>query len=262
MAEPETISPEALNATFHTLSAEADLLLQKGSFHEAMEIYTKALEIRPDDKHCLVSRSRCYIQIGTPQLGLQDAEKSLKNSPDFFKGIFQKGEALYAQGDFEMALLYYHRGNKLRPELSDFRIGIQKAREAIDNSIGNAKTMKIHVPETLRKNWATLSQEKHDEKDEKIGLNDDLTPSMEIKLLGELYQDKLYLSELIKDRDFVEHPDENVSQLVNDGLRYLHTRIDFWRQQFPLYARPKGRKIVPDELQTKSHQKQKAIHHK
>jgi hypothetical protein len=60
---------------------------------------------------------------------------------------------LYAQGDFELALLYYHRGNRLRTELSEFRIGIQKAREAIDNSIGDSKSMKINVPDSLRKNW-------------------------------------------------------------------------------------------------------------
>jgi len=35
-----------------------------------------------------------------------------------------------------MALVYYHRGNKLRPELNEFRLGIQKAKEAINNSIG------------------------------------------------------------------------------------------------------------------------------
>ena len=36
-----------------------------------------------------------------------------------------------------MALVYYHRGNQSRPELDEFRLGIQKAREAIDNSIGS-----------------------------------------------------------------------------------------------------------------------------
>lgn len=35
-----------------------------------------------------------------------------------------------------MALVYYHRGHKLRPELQEFRLGIQKAQEAIDNSVG------------------------------------------------------------------------------------------------------------------------------
>ena len=52
-------------------------------------------------------------------------------------------------GDFESALMYYHRGNKLRPELQDFRLGIQKAQEAIENSVGSkfllyTCTLKFH----------------------------------------------------------------------------------------------------------------------
>lgn len=35
-----------------------------------------------------------------------------------------------------MSLVFYHRGLKLRPELQEFRLGIQKAQEAIDNSVG------------------------------------------------------------------------------------------------------------------------------
>ena len=39
-----------------------------------------------------------------------------------------------------MALVFYHRGLKLRPELQEFRLGIQKAQEAIDNSVGSKLT--------------------------------------------------------------------------------------------------------------------------
>ena len=40
-------------------------------------------------------------------------------------------------GDFEYALVFYHRGHKLRPELQEFRLGIQKAQEAINNCVGS-----------------------------------------------------------------------------------------------------------------------------
>ena len=55
----------------------------------------------------------------------------------FPQGIFQKAEAMYYKGDFELALVFYHRGHKLRPELQEFRLGIQKAQEAIENSVGS-----------------------------------------------------------------------------------------------------------------------------
>ncbi len=94
------------------------------------------MTLKPDDKNGLVARSRCFLQLGDPEAALQDADHALREDGNFFKGVYQKAEALYAKGDFEMALVYFHRGQTLRPELDDFRLGIQKSREAIDNSIG------------------------------------------------------------------------------------------------------------------------------
>lgn len=55
----------------------------------------------------------------------------------FLKGLYQKAEALYYMGEFEFALVFYHRGQKLRPQIQEFRLGIQKAQEAIENSVGS-----------------------------------------------------------------------------------------------------------------------------
>ncbi|KAI9324130.1 hypothetical protein BDR26DRAFT_848993 [Obelidium mucronatum] len=273
----ETDPHENLVAKFQTLSAEGDLLAQRRAFTEAIEVFTQALEIRPTDKHCLVSRSKCYIHVGSPALALEDANTSLKvDDPLFFKGIFQKAEALYAMGDFELALMFYHRGNRLRPELDEFRIGIQKSREAIENSIGKndkPKDFKLEISQKLRKNLGTLFQTSSGAATTSgarptstaatggivagvgapaAGVNgiDAFAPNaihtkVESKLLGELYDDKVYLQNLVLDRDFVDHPDEQIIELVNEGLRYLGTRLEFWRQQNPLYARKKEKKIKP-----------------
>jgi hypothetical protein len=57
--------------------------------------------------------------------------------------IFQKAESLYHLGDFEHSLMYYHRGLRLRPELEGFRLGVQKAQEAIENTIGSKELSEI-----------------------------------------------------------------------------------------------------------------------
>jgi tetratricopeptide (TPR) repeat protein len=184
----EQPNPETLIATFQSLSAEGDLLLQKGSFHEAIKIFTKALEIRPTDKHCLVQRARCYIQVGSSKEALLDANESLKENSKYYRGLYLKAEALYAQGDFEMALLFFHRGNKLRPELHEFRVGILKAREAIHNSIGDPKR-KIRVSSRLRKQMT-------DRKDRGEGIfytGNKLPSQTQGKLLQELWDDQVYL---------------------------------------------------------------------
>jgi hypothetical protein len=56
-------------------------------------------------------------------------------------------------------------------------------------------------------------------------------------LLGELYIDREYLLNLINDKDFGSKPNKHVSVLVDDALIFLHTRVEFWRQQKPVYAR-------------------------
>ena len=96
----------------------------------------QALDFQPDDRACLVSRSHCYLQLGNTTAALKDVEESLIEDKNYLKGLFQKAEVLYAMGDFEFALMFYHRGNKIRPQMQEFLLGIQKAQEAINNSIG------------------------------------------------------------------------------------------------------------------------------
>jgi hypothetical protein len=46
-------------------------------------------------------------------------------------------------GEFELALMFYHRGKKLRSDLREFQLGINKAQEAIDNSVGGIEKIFI-----------------------------------------------------------------------------------------------------------------------
>lgn len=97
----------------------------------------QALDMVDEDRGCLVARSKCYLHLGNTALALQDAEDSLIESKDYHRGCYQKAEVLYSMGDFEHALMFYHRGHKIRPELNQFVLGIQKAQEAVNNSIGS-----------------------------------------------------------------------------------------------------------------------------
>jgi len=128
---------EVLIGSFSSYLAEGDKLSTIGNFVKALVFYNKALEIEKDNPLGLVARSKCYLQLGDAQSSLNDAEASLADNKEYYRGLFQKAEALYHMGDFEFALVFYHRGNKLRPELDEFRLGIQKAQEAIDNCVGS-----------------------------------------------------------------------------------------------------------------------------
>ncbi|KAJ3412321.1 Tetratricopeptide repeat protein 25 [Chytridiales sp. JEL 0842] len=251
--------------SFQSYAAEGDILAKQGDYRKSIEAYTKALNMRPLEKHVLVARSKCYLQLGDSQAALEDANMALKEDKDFFKGVFQKAEALYAKGDFEMALVFYHRGNKLRPELDEFRLGIQKAREAIDNSIGNPKDYKFQPPSGVRflggsgPTATTGAVQGKQGGSEPTKGNRDSTKKDSAKtvkqLLGELYADKEYLESLVNDKDFISNPNHDIYSLVTDALNYLETRTEFWRQQKPIYARRKEHsKILAKAISARNRQ--------
>ncbi|XP_014467570.1 PREDICTED: tetratricopeptide repeat protein 25 [Dinoponera quadriceps] len=95
-----------------------------------------ALELNPNEKNALVARSKCHLLLGEPQKALDDAEAALRLNPkdsSNAKAVYCKAEALYHLGDFEMSLVYYYRGMRIRPEFGQFRLGVQKAKDAIQN---------------------------------------------------------------------------------------------------------------------------------
>ncbi|CAB0037898.1 unnamed protein product [Trichogramma brassicae] len=108
----------------------------------------QALELSPKDKNALIARSRCHLLLGEPQKALADAELALRGrsrDPRNAKALYSKAEALYYLGDFELSLVYFYRGMKIRPEFDQFRLGVQKAKEAIQNILGGNP---VPMPET------------------------------------------------------------------------------------------------------------------
>lgn len=228
-------------STFQSLFAEGDGLWKQGDFQKAVEAFSKALIMKPGDKTCLIARSKCYLLLGNPNNALLDAEEALKEDHSSYKAMFAKAEALYSKGDFEMALLHYHRGYQAKPDVDDFRLGIQKAKEAINNAIGDPKEHKIKVP----KGGLGVDKRKSPRYMAAFYSSEDAKKEQEIKdrhekqLLGELHEDKKYLKHFLEDEESVNHSNERLKTLVSATLNYLDSRIEFWRQQKPIYARKK-----------------------
>ncbi|XP_012512143.1 PREDICTED: tetratricopeptide repeat protein 25 [Propithecus coquereli] len=258
MSDPEV---EVLRSTFPSYMAEGERLYLCGEFSKAVQSFSNALHLQNGDKNCLVARSKCFLKMGDLEKSLKDAEDSLQSDPTFCKGILQKAETLYTMGDFEFALVFYHRGYKLRPD-REFKVGIQKAQEAINNSVGSPSSIKLenkgdlsflskqaenmkaqqklHPMKHISYHTKTESKRRGSPKSEKIVR----------QLLGELYVDKEYLEKLLLDEDLIRGTMKGgltVEDLIMTGINYLDTRSDFWRQQKPIYARERDRKLMQEK---------------
>ncbi|NXM74481.1 TTC25 protein, partial [Serilophus lunatus] len=235
--------------TFGSLVTEGTALSRRGQHRKALGCFNNALKLRAGHKQCLVTRSKCFLRLGDTENSLRDAEASLQSDKTFYEGLYQKAETLYTMGDFEFALVFYHRGQRLRPDLKKFQLGINKAEEAIINCIGNPSSVKLENKEGLcfesRQAESRKTNEKlHNKlsKDQKLARKQEpvRNPKTERQLLGELYADRVYLEKLLKDEDLMQSSTRQggrVADLVLGGISYLNQRRDFWQQQRPLYAR-------------------------
>ena len=199
-----------------------------------------------------------------------------------------------------MALVFFHRGKTLRPELDDFRLGIQKASEAIDNAVGSMiyilltdidpRKCKFTPPTGIKlivstppaksnrmidgkitsgqadiTEWVCPKAPTQPTYGRKLNTKDSEKSEKRSKqLLGELYADRDYLIKLRQDKgilniysyiqDFSNNPNANISSLVQDALKYLDTRTEFWRQQKPAVYVSASKKRLVQEINSRNQQ--------
>ncbi|KAG7279118.1 hypothetical protein CRUP_004061, partial [Coryphaenoides rupestris] len=141
-------------------------------------------------------------------------------------------------GDLEFALVFYHRGRKLRPELQEFRLGIQKAQEAIENSVGkkleNKGELLLFCQGEVKKGPQRRGPRQQNQKSGK-------GEKTSKRLLGQLHSDK---------ESFWK-----TKALILQSVGYLDGRVDFWRQQKLMSERERDRKRMQEKW---SHQHRSA----
>ncbi|XP_007177723.1 outer dynein arm-docking complex subunit 4 isoform X2 [Balaenoptera acutorostrata] len=238
MADPET---EGLRSTFPSYMAEGERLYLCGEFAKAAHSFSNALHLQNGDKNCLVARSKCFLKMGELEKSLADAEASLQGDPTFCKGILQKAETLYTMGDFEFALVFYHRGYKLRPDRK-FKVGIQKAQEAINNSVGSPSSIKLENKGELsflsKQAESMQAQQKphpmrqlvHHPKRESKRKGSLKSEKIIRQLLGELYVDKEYLEKLLLDEVLTSGSAEGSLQKAEKVLKKV---LEWSKEEVP-----------------------------
>nr|CAD7414805.1 unnamed protein product [Timema poppensis] len=141
----EEIKPEP----YHPFTEEAQVLLKKRQYNTALKYLDISLDLTPDNPLTLANKSGCLINMFEPEEAMPSAARSLveykryveeeldgRQETVYALGLLKKSESLYHQTEFEQALVFFHRGAKLRPNMELFHKGIKKAKKAILNAIG------------------------------------------------------------------------------------------------------------------------------
>ncbi|ODN01080.1 Tetratricopeptide repeat protein 25 [Orchesella cincta] len=249
-------------STFTSYMDEGNMHFRAGHYRKSLFCYDRALDIQPSNKSALVARSQCHLKLGDAVSALKDAQSSTSGNETYISGLFQFAEALFNLGQFEQALIAYHRGYRARRDKEEFRVGINKSQDAIRRAIGDRQATQIEdldvilpkieeMEAALRGNQehcCVLASENEGELKRKLNVGKKSLSKararwVDREVLGVLQQDKDYLTKFLKRPDIMgdqQSGSEVLRDNAKEALNYLEIREQFWRQQNPMYARKVG----------------------
>lgn len=143
---------------------EGNKLLADNKFADAVEMYSRAIELDPDNAVYLSNRSAAFLAMGDARgKALKDAERCIELKPEWWKGYSRKGAAEHALLRFDAARATYNQGLKLDPDNTSL---LQAAEEAYN--AGQAHSQRLREQsieqERLRKEAGELVRKQEGER--------------------------------------------------------------------------------------------------
>jgi tetratricopeptide (TPR) repeat protein len=111
--------------------ARANALDNQGKRQEAIDEYTKAINILPLFFEAIDNRAFTYMDLGKLREALQDFEESLRVNPNGMAAFFSRGECLMKLGNLKVAEAVFLEGQTRFPEKRDMFTKFLNATRAL-----------------------------------------------------------------------------------------------------------------------------------
>jgi stress-induced-phosphoprotein 1 len=123
-------------ASADELKALGNKAIAEKNFDDAVDKFTQAIAIQPENHILYSNRSAAYASKREWDNVLKDAEKTTEIKPDWAKGWGRKGAALHGQGDLLGANDAYEEGLKLDANNAQLKSGLASVQKAMQQEGG------------------------------------------------------------------------------------------------------------------------------
>lgn len=135
-------------AQAEVFKAEGNKLLAEKKFADAVEMYTRAIDLDPDNAVYFSNRSAAFLAMGDARgKALKDAERCIELKPEWWKGYSRKGAAEHALLRFDAARVTYNQGLTLDPDNASL---LQAAEEAYNAGQAHSQRLREQSKEQER----------------------------------------------------------------------------------------------------------------
>eukprot|EP01038_Epipyxis_sp_PR26KG_P007406 gene7406-10095_t len=114
--------------------------LQAKQFDEAINAYTEAINLDPNDHVFFSNRSAAYLSKGDANNALSDSVRCIDLNPTWAKGYSRKGAALHALKRYNDAVEVYRTGLKIAPSDTGLLSGLEEVQKILDTPPPKANT--------------------------------------------------------------------------------------------------------------------------
>jgi serine/threonine-protein phosphatase 5 len=90
--------------TFEELKQRGNDCFQTGRYAEAIEFYSRGLDVNPSSAVLYANRSAAQLKLENYGLAEQDASKAIESDPNYIKGYYRRGSAHFSMGKFKEAI--------------------------------------------------------------------------------------------------------------------------------------------------------------
>lgn len=113
------------------LRREANNFFKKQQYDDAIELYTKAIDLKPDDPALYGNRSFAYLKTECFGYALNDATKAIELDKNYVKGYYRRATAYMSLGKFKNALHDYEMVIKVKPNDGDAKTKYHECNKII-----------------------------------------------------------------------------------------------------------------------------------
>nr|AXS58641.1 cochaperone Sti1 homeolog b [Epichloe coenophiala] len=123
-------------ASADELKALGNKAIAEKNFDEAIDKFTQAIALQPENHILYSNRSAAYASKKEWDNALQDADKTIQIKPDWAKGWGRKGAALHGKGDLLGANDAYEEGLKHDANNAQLKSGLASVEKAMQHEAG------------------------------------------------------------------------------------------------------------------------------
>jgi len=113
------------NPQAKALYDEAGKLFDQEKFNDAVELYTKAIEIDPEYSSAYFNRALTYTELGEYEKALRDIDIVLKFEPNAFDAYYLMGRIAELQHDYEGAKEWFEKALSINPNYAPAKTSLE-----------------------------------------------------------------------------------------------------------------------------------------